>query len=115
MRFAVEDIDVDGFVIAKGEGVVISYRAIGRDTDQHGPDADAFDITRPSPVRHMAFGHGPHICPGAALSRLEAGIALPALFTRFPDLKPALPLTQLRNLPVLTQNDLESFPVLLHG
>ncbi|MFJ1845725.1 cytochrome P450 [Streptomyces sp. NPDC088146] len=115
MRFATEDIQVGDEMIAKGEGVVISYRAIGRDIEQHGPDADAFDITRPAPIRHMAFGHGPHICPGAALSRVEAGIALPALFRRFPGLRPALADEDFRNLPVMTQNDMESFPVLLHG
>ncbi len=113
MRFATEDIEVGDEVIAKGEGVVISYRAIGRDPEQHGPDADEFDITRATPIRHMTFGHGPHICPGAALSRVEAGIALPALFARFPGLRLAVPDTELRNLPVMTQNDLESFPVLL--
>ncbi|MFI8512267.1 cytochrome P450 [Streptomyces sp. NPDC085460] len=113
MRFATEDIQVGDAVVPKGEGVVISYRVIGRDPEQHGPDADAFDITRPAPIRHMTFGHGPHICPGAALSRVEAGIALPALFARFPRLRLAVPDEELRNLPVMTQNDLESFPVLL--
>ncbi|MEV5685759.1 MULTISPECIES: cytochrome P450 family protein [unclassified Streptomyces] len=113
MRFATEDIPVGDDVIKEGEGVVISYRAIGRDTEQHGADADAFDITRPAPIRHMTFGHGPHICPGAALSRVEAAIALPALFGRFPGLRLAVPDDELRKLPVMTQNDMESFPVLL--
>lgn len=115
MRFATEDIRVGDQVIAEGEGVVISYRAIGRDLTQHGDDADAFDITRPTPIRHMTFGHGPHICPGAALSRVEAGIALPALFGRFPDLKLAIADDEIRKLPVMTQNDMEAFPVRLHG
>ncbi|MFJ1546357.1 cytochrome P450 [Streptomyces sp. NPDC088246] len=115
MRFATEDIQVGDDVIAQGEGVVISYRAIGRDIEQHGPDADAFDITRPTPIRHMTFGHGPHICPGAALSRVEAGIALPALFRRFPGLRLAIADEEIRKLPVMTQNDMEAFPVLLHG
>ncbi|MFD0337604.1 cytochrome P450 [Streptomyces sp. NPDC127117] len=115
MRFATQDIQVGDEVIAKGEGVVISYRAIGRDIEQHGADADAFDIARPAPIRHMTFGHGPHICPGAALSRVEAGIALPALFARFPALRAAVPDTEVRKLPVMTQNDMEAFPVLLHG
>ncbi|MET7644235.1 cytochrome P450 [Streptomyces sp. NPDC005426] len=113
MRFATEDIQVGDGVIAEGEGVVISYRAIGRDPEQHGPDADAFDITRPTPIRHMTFGHGPHICPGAALSRVEARIALPALFARFPGLRLAVPDSEIRKLPVMTQNDMEAFPVLL--
>lgn len=115
MRFATEDIQVGDQVIAQGEGVVISYRAIGRDVTQHGDDADAFDVTRPTPIRHMTFGHGPHICPGAALSRVEAGIALPALFGRFPDLRLAIADDEIRKLPVMTQNDMEAFPVLLHG
>ncbi|MFE5731504.1 cytochrome P450 [Streptomyces sp. NPDC056528] len=115
MRFATEDVEVGDGIVAKGEGVVISYRAIGRDPEQHGPDADAFDVTRPAPIRHMTFGHGPHICPGAALSRVEAGIALPALFARFPRLRLAVPDAELRNLPVMTQNDMEAFPVLLGG
>ncbi|MFD7496398.1 cytochrome P450 [Streptomyces sp. NPDC059832] len=115
MRFATEDIRIGDDVIAKGEGVVISYRAIGRDIEHHGADADDFDITRPTPIRHMTFGHGPHICPGAALSRVEAGIALPALFARFPGLRAAVADEQVRKLPVMTQNDMEAFPVLLHG
>ncbi|MFJ4914758.1 cytochrome P450 [Streptomyces sp. NPDC088726] len=113
MRFAAEDIQVGDDVIAKGEGVVVSYRVIGRDFEQHGADADAFDITRPAPIRHMTFGHGPHICPGAALSRIEAGIALPALFARFPGLRLAVPDADIRKLPVMTQNDMAAFPVLL--
>ncbi|MFI6940662.1 cytochrome P450 [Streptomyces sp. NPDC050418] len=118
MRFATEDVVVDeagGFVIEKGEGVVMSYRAIGRDTSFYGDDADSFDITRTDAARNVAFGHGPHICPGAALSRLEAAIALPALFARFPSLRLAVPAQELRKAPVLTQNDLEALPVVLEG
>ncbi|WP_238846237.1 cytochrome P450 [Nocardia terpenica] len=111
MRFATEDIPVGDTVIEQGEGVVMSYRAIGRDTAAHGEDANSFDITRPTARRHITFGHGPHICPGAALSRLEAGVAVPALFDRFPDLRFAVPVEQIRNLPVMTQNDLDAFPV----
>ncbi|GAA5050529.1 cytochrome P450 family protein [Nocardia callitridis] len=113
MRFATEDITVGDTVIEQGEGVVISYRAIGRDTAVHGADADAYDMTRSTANRHMSFGHGPHICPGAALARLEAGVGLPALFERFPDLRLAVPVEEIRNLPVLTQNDLANFPVVL--
>ncbi|WP_309241047.1 cytochrome P450 [Nocardia sp. BSTN01] len=113
MRFATEDITVGDTVIERGEGVVMSYRAIGRDTTVHGADAGEFDITRPTAKRHISFGHGPHICPGAALARLEASIALPALFERFPQLSLAVPVEEIHNLPVLTQNDLAQFPVRL--
>ncbi|MEV0767930.1 cytochrome P450 family protein [Nocardia salmonicida] len=113
MRFATEDIVVGDTVIAKGEGVVMSYRAVGRDTAVHGETADDFDVTRSTANRHLAFGYGPHICPGAALSRLEAAIALPALFARFPKLRLAVPDSEIGNLPVLTQNDLAALPIIL--
>lgn len=115
MRFATEDVQVGDQTIAEGESLVISYRAIGRDPLQHGDDADNFDIRRAKPIRHMAFGHGPHICPGAALARLEAAIALPALFERFPGLRLAVDPSELRNQPVLTQNELQAFPIHLTG
>ncbi|WP_405779642.1 cytochrome P450 [Streptomyces sp. NBC_00859] len=114
IRFASEDIEVGGAVLPKGEGLIVSFGAIGRDDQAHGPTAGDFDITR-TPNRHISFGHGPHVCPGAALSRLEAGVALPALFDRFPELHLAIPATELRNKPVVTQNDLFELPVKLGG
>ncbi|AYF77987.1 cytochrome P450 [Nocardia yunnanensis] len=113
MRFATEDITVGDTVIERGEGVVMSYRAIGRDTAVFGADADEFDITRPTAGRNISFGYGPHICPGAALARLEAAIGLPALFDRFPHLSLATPDEEIVNLPVMTQNDIAALPVRL--
>ncbi|MFE9725508.1 cytochrome P450 [Streptomyces sp. NPDC005794] len=110
IRFATEDIEVGDKVLPKGEALIVSFGALGRDEAQYGPTAGAFDITR-SPNRHIAFGHGPHVCPGAALSRLEAGVALPALYERFPGLDLAVPASALRNKPILTQNDLHELPV----
>ncbi|MFJ2559031.1 MULTISPECIES: cytochrome P450 [unclassified Streptomyces] len=113
-RFATEDIAVGDTVLPEGEALIVSYGAIGRDEQQHGPAAGGFDATR-TPNRHISFGHGPHICPGAALSRLEAAVALPALYARFPCLRLAVPATELRNKPVVTQNDLFDLPVHLTG
>ncbi|RFC73709.1 cytochrome P450 [Streptomyces sp. AcE210] len=115
IRFAAEDVPVGDKVIAKGDALIVSYGAIGRDEQAHGPTAGAFDVTRTSPNRHISFGHGPHVCPGAALSRLEAAVALPALYARFPDLTLAVPPTALRHKPVVTQNDLFELPVRLFG
>ncbi|MFD8638355.1 cytochrome P450, partial [Streptomyces sp. NPDC059656] len=96
IRFATEDIEVGDRVLPKGEGLIVSFGAIGRDEEQFGENADAFDVTR-TPNRHISFGHGPHVCPGAALSRLEAGVALPALYARFPGLRLAVSRVELRN------------------
>ncbi|MGW1066760.1 cytochrome P450 family protein [Streptomyces aureus] len=113
IRFATEDVPVGDKVIPAGDALIVSYGAIGRDENAHGPTAGEFDITRNSRNRHISFGHGPHVCPGAALSRLEAGVALPALYERFPALDLAVPLSELRNKPVVTQNDLFELPVRL--
>ncbi|MEV7786171.1 cytochrome P450 [Streptomyces sp. NPDC088106] len=115
IRFATEDVPVGDKVLPAGEALIVSYAAIGRDERAHGPTAGDFDITRESANRHISFGHGPHVCPGAALSRLEAGVALPALYARFPGLDLAVPAGELRNKPVVTQNDLFELPVKLGG
>ncbi|WP_326699154.1 cytochrome P450 [Streptomyces sp. NBC_01754] len=112
IRFATEDIEVGDRVLPKGEGTMISFAALSRDEKQWGPTATDFDVTR-SPNRHISFGHGPHVCPGAALSRLEAAVALPALYERFPDLALAVAPSELRNKPIVTQNDLYELPVTL--
>ncbi|MDH6628923.1 cytochrome P450 [Streptomyces sp. LBL] len=116
IRFATEDVPVGDKVIPAGDALIVSYGAIGRDERAHGPTAGDFDITRQTKNtknRHISFGHGPHVCPGAALSRLEAGVALPALYERFPGLDLAVPASELRNKPVVTQNDLFELPIRL--
>ncbi|MFV0137801.1 cytochrome P450 family protein [Streptomyces sp. HMX87] len=113
IRFATEDVPVGDKVLPAGDALIVSYGAIGRDERAHGPTAGDFDVSRRSENRHISFGHGPHVCPGAALSRLEAGVALPALYARFPRLDLAVPASELRNKPVVTQNDLFELPVKL--
>ncbi|MEU6410236.1 cytochrome P450 [Microbispora sp. NPDC046933] len=113
LRYAVEDITVGDVTIRKGEPILASYAAAGRDPAQHGPDADRFDITRPGRRDHLAFGHGAHYCLGAPLARLEAGIALPALFGRFPDLALAVPAEELRPLPSFIANGHAELPIVL--
>ncbi|MEV7781527.1 cytochrome P450 [Kitasatospora sp. NPDC088351] len=84
LRYAIEDIVVGDVVIRRGEALLASYAAAGRDAG-HYEDADRFDITR-QPNRHLSLGHGPHFCLGSGLARLEAETALRSLFGRFPGL-----------------------------
>lgn len=83
-RIAIEDLELHGSTIRKGQIVQLSIASANRDA-AHFPDPDRFDITR-KPGRHLSFGHGPHGCLGALLAMEEAQIALETLFRRMPDL-----------------------------
>ncbi|BAW07570.1 cytochrome P450 family protein [Nocardia seriolae] len=113
LRYAVEDIEIDGFTIPKGEAILASYAGASRDPKIHGETADAFDIHRDTKDQHVAFGHGAHHCLGAPLARLEAAIALPALFERFPNLRLATDATELTPLGSFISNGHASLPVFL--
>jgi 2-hydroxy-5-methyl-1-naphthoate 7-hydroxylase len=111
-RYPTEDIEVAGVVIPKGDPIMAPYSAVGRDPQQHGPDADSFDISREQ-ARHLAFGHGVHACLGAPLARLEATIALRELFARYPDMiLGAVPGT-LQPVPSMFSNSVTTLPVRL--
>ncbi|MFJ1707516.1 cytochrome P450 [Kitasatospora sp. NPDC088346] len=114
-RFATEDLhDPDtGVTLPKGELIVINFAAAGRDPGLHGGTADRFDLTRDTRRDHLSFGHGTHFCLGAELARLEARIALSALFGRFPDLALAVPPAELRPLESFISNGRKELPVLL--
>ncbi|MEU6039494.1 cytochrome P450 [Actinomadura sp. NPDC047616] len=112
LRFAVEDIEVDGVTIKKGDPILMGYAAVGRDPAVHGDTADTWDITR-ADKEHLSFGHGTHYCFGAPLARLEARIALPALFERFPDLTLAVEDHELEPQGTFIMNGWKTLPVYL--
>ncbi|WP_079173637.1 cytochrome P450 family protein [Streptomyces monashensis] len=115
-RYPVRDLTVDGTRIPAGTPVLAGYSAAGRDPAAHGPDADRFDVTRPAradAVRHLSFGHGAHYCLGAPLARLEAGIALERLFTRFPGLELAAAEADLPPHSGFVGNSVRTLPVRL--
>lgn len=114
LRYAVEDIDVAGVTIHKGDAILAAYAAAGQDPAHYGPHAAEFDITREN-KQHLAFGHGVHHCLGAPLARLEAQIALRALFERFPDLALAEPVDGLTPMHSFLSNGHLTLPALLHG
>jgi cytochrome P450 len=63
--------------IETGQKVICFLEAANRDP-QIFDRPDLFDPAR-APNKHMAFGYGPHQCPGAAMARTEIHIALEAL------------------------------------
>jgi cytochrome P450 len=83
-RVAKVDVEVGGVAVPAGSILMMMYGCANRD-DAKYPGAEAFDITRDNARTHLAFGQGPHFCPGAALARSEARIAFELLFDRCAD------------------------------
>ncbi len=110
VRIALEDVELSGVLIRAGDAIVPSGHIANRDPETY-PDGRRLDVTRTDPVPHMAFGHGPHHCVGAALARLELQIALGTLLTRFPTLRLAVPAEQLRWRPGMLMRTLAELPV----
>lgn len=111
-RFTTEEVQIAGVTIPRGDPVLIGFAASGRDPQRHGDSAARFDITR-SDKEHLSFGYGIHHCLGAPLARLEAAIALPALFDRFPNLALAVPPDELRPQGTFLLNGNLDLPVRL--
>ena len=80
-RTCTEKVDVDGVPVAQGDRVLYSLASANRD-ERFVDDPDAFRLDRPRPRDHVAFGAGPHVCPGAFLARMEAKVALETLLDR---------------------------------
>ncbi|MFD7134317.1 cytochrome P450 [Streptomyces sp. NPDC059894] len=109
-RYPAQDIEIGGVLIRAGEPVMTSYVSLGHDPAQHGPLAASFGVTRDT--RHLSFGHGPHLCVGAPLARLEAHIALPAFFDRF-DAELAVPRDEVEPVHSLALNGVRAVPAII--
>ncbi|MCS7479462.1 cytochrome P450 [Umezawaea endophytica] len=88
VRVALADVELDGHLIKAGQTVTISLEAGNRDPAKF-PDPDRLDLSRHA-AGHLSFGHGIHQCLGQQLARVEMRVALPALFERFPTLRPTV-------------------------
>jgi cholest-4-en-3-one 26-monooxygenase len=82
-RTAINDVEVGGVQVAKGDRVGMFYASANYDEDVF-TDPFRFDITR-DPNPHQAFGgHGAHYCIGANLARLEVNLIFDALAEQAP-------------------------------
>ena len=87
IRFASEDIEMDGVLFPKGTFMSASLGTANFD-GMVFPNAETFDITRePVGSPHMSFGSGIHYCLGASLARAELQEALMILPSRMPNIR----------------------------
>ena len=96
-RTAMEETEIGGQKVAKGDKIYLSYPAANRDPAVFA-DPHRFDITRENASRHLAFGTGPHFCLGARLARYQLQALLKEIVTRIPDIRPSGPMEMLKSI-----------------
>ncbi len=82
-RTAMEDAELDGKSIRKGDKVVMWYISGNRDEDGI-ENANEFRIDRARPRQHLSFGFGIHRCVGNRLAEMQLTILWEEILKRFP-------------------------------
>ena len=83
-RTLTRPVDLHGERMPEGAKVLLLLGSANRD-ERVWDRPDAFDLDRSSSVQHVGFGHGIHVCLGAALARLEMRVSLEEIFRAMPD------------------------------
>jgi cytochrome P450 len=82
-RTLTRDVDLYGRKMPRGAKVLLLLGSGNRD-ERVWDRPDVYDIDRRWPTHHLAFGHGIHVCLGAALARLEMRVGLEEFLRRHP-------------------------------
>jgi cytochrome P450 len=82
-RTLTREVALHGRKMPRGDKVLLLLGSGNRD-ERVWDDPDAYDIDRSWPTHHLAFGHGIHVCLGAALARLEMRVGLEEFLGRHP-------------------------------
>jgi len=92
-RVALEDVEIGGALIRRGEGVFALTPSANRDEAVFA-SPDTVDLHRDA-SQHLTFGYGIHQCLGQGLARIELQVVFAMLFERFPNLRLAVPAEQI--------------------
>lgn len=82
-RTAVCDVEFGGRTIPAGEAIALVYASANRDEAMF-PNGSEFVLDRPNIIEHLAFGRGPHNCPGVHLGRMEVRVMVEELLAATP-------------------------------
>ena len=108
-RYARTDLQIGDVTVRAGELVLLDNRTANHDATVFA-DPGRFDVIRPGPA-HLSFGHGGHYCIGAPLARIELQAVFSQLLTRFPAMRLAVPVGQLRLRSNALTGGLTALPV----
>ena len=90
LRNCMQERELHGEQLSPGDKVAFGLLSANRDESVFD-DPHAFRLDRPDPRGHVAFGGGPHVCPGASVARLEARVALSVILDRVGAIRPVDP------------------------
>jgi cytochrome P450 len=85
-RLAKVPLDIAAVHIPAGTQVMVLNAALNRDPRKF-ENPNVLDPRRANARTHVAFGRGPHTCPGAPLARAESVVAFNRLFDRTSDIR----------------------------
>jgi len=85
-RTVAQPVECHGQTLQPRQPIALVYASANRDETKF-ERPDEFDLSRPNLHEHLAFGHGPHHCPGAELARLQLRVALEELLARTRELR----------------------------
>jgi cytochrome P450 len=88
-RIALERVEIGGIVVEKGDAIQVVPHSANLD-ERIFDDATSLDLSR-NPNPHLAFGFGPHGCPGSQLARMEIDVAIRRVLSRYERLEPEVP------------------------
>lgn len=108
-RYPRADIEIGGVTLGAGEAVLLDLGAANHD-ERAFDDPGRFDVAR-QPNSHLTFGYGPRFCIGAPLARIELQAVFGRLVSRFPTMRLAVPIEQLRIRADLLTGGLAELPV----
>lgn len=86
-RVVARDLEFHGVAMKEGDPIIASTSFAGIDGNSFA-DALSVDFDRfSSKPRHLAFGAGPHLCPGAHLARIQLKVMCEEILPRLPNLR----------------------------
>ena len=109
-RTALEDIELGGKLIKKGDKVIMWYVSGNRDDDVIN-DPNSFIIDRERPRTHLSYGFGIHRCVGNRLADLQLEILWEEIMKRFENIEVVGEPSRIRSSFVKGYADL---PVIIH-
>jgi len=90
LRNCHDEAELHGQRLCPHDKVAFGLASANRD-ETHFDDSASFRLDREDPRGHLAFGGGPHVCPGASLARLEARVAVEVFLERVAAVRPVDP------------------------